>query len=123
MSMNFLAIDLGATSGRTILGSIVEGKLEQRELTRFPNPIIETGGHFYWDILALYHEIILSLKKVADEGIDIESIGIDTWGVDVVMMGKDGGVLRNPYSYRDPHTEGAMEDYFQQISKIVIRIP
>ena len=78
--MNFLAIDLGATSGRTILGSIVEGKLEQRELTRFPNPIIETGGHFYWDILALYHEIILSLKKVADEGIDIESIGIDTWG-------------------------------------------
>ena len=115
--MNFLAIDLGATSGRTILGSIVEGKLEQRELTRFPNPIIETGGHFYWDILALYHEIILSLKKVADEGIDIESIGIDTWGVDVVMMGKDGGVLRNPYSYRDPHTEGAMEDYFQQISK------
>ena len=115
--MNFLAIDLGATSGRTILGSIVEGKLEQRELTRFPNLIIETGGHFYWDILALYHEIIQSLKKVADEGIDIESIGIDTWGVDVVMMGKDGGVLRNPYSYRDPHTEGAMEDYFQQISK------
>ena len=117
MSMNFLAVDLGATSGRTILGSIVEGKLEQRELTRFPNPIIETGGHFYWDILALYHEIIQSLKKVASEGIDIESIGIDTWGVDVVMMGKDGGVLRNPYSYRDPHTDGAMEDYFQQISK------
>ncbi|MBO4430599.1 MAG: rhamnulokinase [Bacteroidaceae bacterium] len=117
MATNFLAVDLGATSGRTILGSIVEGKLEQRELTRFPNPIIETGGHFYWDILALYHEIIRSLKKVAEEGIDIASIGIDTWGVDVVMIGKDGGVLRNPYCYRDPHTDGAMEEYFKLVPK------
>ena len=117
MATNFLAVDLGATSGRTILGSIVEGKLEQRELTRFPNPIIETGGHFYWDILALYHEIIRSLKKVAEEDIDIASIGIDTWGVDVVMIGKDGGVLRNPYCYRDPHTDGAMEEYFKLVPK------
>lgn len=114
---NFLAVDLGATSGRTILGTIVEGKLQQRELTRFPNPIIETGGHCYWDIFALYNEIIRSLKMVADEGIAIESIGIDTWGVDVVMIGQDGGVLRNPYCYRDPHTNGAMEAYFEKIPK------
>lgn len=114
---NFLAVDLGATSGRTILGTIVEGKLQQRELTRFPNPIIETGGHCYWDIFALYNEIIRSLKVVADEGIAIESIGIDTWGVDVVMIGQDGGVLRNPYCYRDPHTNGAMEAYFEKIPK------
>ena len=69
---NFLAVDLGATSGRTILGTIVEGKLQQRELTRFPNPIIETGGHCYWDIFTLYNEIIRSLKMVADEVIAIE---------------------------------------------------
>ena len=114
---NFLAVDLGATSGRTILGTIVDGKLQQQELTRFPNPIIETGGHCYWDIFALYNEIIRGLKKVADEGIEIESIGIDTWGVDVVMIGKDGGVLRNPYCYRDPHTDGAMEAYFELMPK------
>ena len=114
---NFFAVDLGATSGRTILGSINEGKLQQRELTRFPNHIIETGGHFYWDIYALYHEIIRGLKQVADEGIQLTSIGIDTWGVDFVCVGKDGGLLRNPYCYRDPHTDGAMEDYFKRIPR------
>ena len=114
---NFFAVDLGATSGRTILGSIQDGKLEQRELTRFPNHIIQQGGHFYWDIYALYNEIIRGLKVVAKEGIQIASIGIDTWGVDFVCVGQDGGLMRNPYSYRDPHTEGAMDEYFQQIPK------
>jgi len=114
---NFFAVDLGATSGRTILGSIVDGKLEQRELTRFPNNIIEAGGHFFWDIYALYNEIIRGLKLVADEKIEIQSIGIDTWGVDFVCIGKDGGILRNPYCYRDPHTDGAMEEYFRLVPK------
>ena len=113
----FFAVDLGATSGRTILGSVSDGRLQQRELTRFPNHIIQTGGHFYWDIYALYREIIRGLKVVADEGIQLTSIGIDTWGVDFVCVGKDGGLLRNPYCYRDPHTEGAMEDYFRLIPK------
>ncbi|MBR4129887.1 MAG: rhamnulokinase, partial [Bacteroidaceae bacterium] len=56
-------------------------------------------------------------KVVANEGIQLTSIGIDTWGVDFVCVGKDGGLLRNPYCYRDPHTEGAMEDYFKRIPK------
>ena len=116
-SANFFAVDLGATSGRTIVGSIVDGKLQQREITRFPNNIIQTGGHFYWDIYALYNEIINGLKKVAEQKIDIKSIGIDTWGVDFVCIGKDGGILRNPYSYRDPHTNNAMDEYFQVIPK------
>lgn len=116
-STNFFAVDLGATSGRTILGSIVDGKLEQRELTRFPNNIIQTGGHFFWDIYALYNEIIRGLKLVADENVEIASIGIDTWGVDFVCIGKDGGILRNPYCYRDPHTDNAMEEYFKLINK------
>lgn len=115
--INFFAVDLGATSGRTILGSIVNGKLEQRELTRFPNNIIQTGGHFFWDIYALYNEIIRGLKLVADEKIEIASVGIDTWGVDFVCIGKDGGILRNPYCYRDPHTDNAMEEYFKLINK------
>ncbi len=114
---NFFAVDLGATSGRTILGSIADGKLTQRELTRFPNNIIQTGGHFYWDIYALYNEIINGLKIVAQEQIKIESIGIDTWGVDFVCIGKDGGVLRTPYCYRDPHTSDAMDEYFKLVDK------
>lgn len=116
-NVNFFAVDLGATSGRTILGSLVDGKLVQRELTRFPNPIIEAGGHFFWDIYALYSEVIRGLKVVATEGIEIASVGIDTWGCDFVMIGKDGGVLRNPYCYRDPHTGGAMEEYFKLVPK------
>jgi len=114
---NFFAIDLGATSGRTILGTVRDGKLEQRELTRFPNRIIQTGGHFFWDIYALYNEIVRGLKLVADEGTPIASIGIDTWGVDVVCIGKDGGLLRNPYCYRDPFTVGMMEEYFREVPK------
>lgn len=114
---HFFAVDLGATSGRTILGTLSEGSLELRELTRFANPIIETGGHFYWDIYALYNEIIGGLKVVAREGVEIASIGIDTWGVDFVFVGKDGGLLRNPYCYRDPHTVGMMDDYFRHVGK------
>ena len=113
----FMAVDLGATSGRTILGSVEKGQLIQRELTRFPNRITQLGGHFYWDIYALYDEVIRALRVVADEGIQLQSIGIDTWGVDFVCVGHDGNVLRNPFSYRDPHTEGIMEEFFQKIPR------
>lgn len=113
----FFAVDLGATSGRTILGCLGEGKMELKELTRFPNHIIETGGHCYWDIYALYNEIIRGLKVIAKDNLPIRSIGIDTWGVDFVFVGKDGELLRNPYCYRDPHTTGAPEEYFTHIPR------
>ena len=111
----FFAVDLGATSGRTILGTLADGRLEQEELTRFPNNLIETGGHFYWDIYALYFEMIRGLKEVARRGITLTSIGIDTWGVDFVFIGQDGAILRNPMAYRDPHTFGRMEEYLEKV--------
>ena len=111
----FFAVDLGATSGRTIIGSIDVGQLHLEEVTRFPNHLIEQGGHFYWDIYALYFEMIRGLKEVAQRGLKITSIGIDTWGVDFVMIGDDGAILRNPRAYRDPITFEAMDDYLKHV--------
>ena len=84
-------------------------------MTRFPNNLIEQGGHFYWDIYALYFEIIRGLKEVAQRGLKITSIGIDTWGVDFVFIGEDGAILRNPRAYRDPITFDAMDDYLKHV--------
>lgn len=111
----FFAVDLGATSGRTIIGSLKDEKILLEEVTRFPNNLIEQGGHFYWDIYALYFEIIRGLKEVAQRGLKITSIGIDTWGVDFVFIGEDGAILRNPRAYRDPITFDAMDDYLKQV--------
>lgn len=111
---HFFAVDLGATSGRTIIGILNNGKFELEEITRFDNSLIQTGEHFYWDIFALYDEILKGLKEVSRRGISLTSIGIDTWGVDFVCVGKDGAILRNPLSYRDPHTFGMMEKYFEE---------
>lgn len=118
MKHSFLAIDLGATSGRIVLGTTTPYGFELEELFRFPNHIIEVGGHLYWDIYELYRHIIKGMKKVAlrDE-IVITSIGIDTWGLDFVCVGKDGAFLRQPYSYRDPHLLGASKVYFSKYDK------
>ncbi|MBQ1772730.1 MAG: rhamnulokinase [Prevotella sp.] len=112
----FLAVDLGATSGRTIVGSIADGIVRQEELTRFDNHLIEQGGHFYWDIYALYREIISAMKKAATLHLDIESIGIDTWGVDFVCIGEDGAPLRLPRAYRDPSNFAAMDHYLANVT-------
>lgn len=114
---NFVAIDLGATSGRTILGIIRNDSIELREINRFPNKIIEANGHFYWDFLNLYQNILEGLKLISDEGIVPVSIGIDTWGVDFACFDTNGELLGNPYSYRDPHTTNAPERFFEKMSR------
>lgn len=116
-TQNFLAVDIGASSGRTILGTLDNGVLRIEELTRFPNPLIEVNGHFYWNILSLYEAIITGLKKVAHEGIKISSIGIDTWGVDFIAIDKNKEIIGMPYSYRDPHTVDAPENFFKLMSR------
>ncbi len=105
----FFAVDLGATSGRTIIGTLSGGKVGLQELTRFDNHLIEATGHFYWDVLALYHEIINGLRLAHQRNIPVQSIGIDTWGCDFVFVADDGQMLRNPMAYRDPHTVGTMD--------------
>lgn len=113
----YLAADLGATSGRTVLASYDGQKIEMQELTRFRNPMIPINGHLFWDIAGLYHEILLGLKKTADKGIVPESVGIDTWGCDFAFFGKDGNLLGMPYCYRDSHTDGAQEHFFKKMKK------
>lgn len=112
---SFLAIDLGATSGRAILGTIKNDRLELKEVNRFPNPIIDINGFLYWDLFHLYSEILKSLQNVKNQNIEIQSIGIDTWGVDFVSFGKDGEPLRMPYCYRDTHTFDAPEKFFEKV--------
>ena len=112
-SAAFLAIDLGASSGRAILGTVIDGLLELKEINRFANPIVDCNGRLYWNLLHLHSEILKSLKIIKQEKITILSLGIDTWGVDFVCFGKDGEPLRMPYSYRDTHTLGAPERFFR----------
>jgi len=111
----FLAVDLGATSGRTVLATFDGTKVQMDEFTRFKNPIIHVGGHYFWDLPHLYNEIIIALKKAAQENVEITSIGIDTWGVDVAFFGKDGQLLGLPYCYRDTHTNDAMPKFFEKM--------
>lgn len=114
---HFAAVDLGATSGRVILSTISDGKIFLEEIYRFPDPIIEMQGHFYWDLPAIYQSVIKGLSKIAERGIEIKSVGIDTWGVDFAFFGKDGSLLRLPYCYRDPHTVGAPEKFFEKMPR------
>lgn len=80
---SFLAFDLGATSGRTILGTLNEGKLQMKELTRFPNQILELGGHFYWNIYSLYEHLKAGMVAAAKEDVEIESIGYRHMGASI----------------------------------------
>ena len=112
---NFFAVDLGATSGRTILATYDGARVEMKEITRFANPMIPLGGHLYWDIAGLYNEVLRGLREVASQGISIESIGIDTWGCDFAFFGTDGQLLGMPHCYRDQHTVGAQEKFFEKM--------
>ncbi|MCM1092700.1 MAG: rhamnulokinase [Lachnospiraceae bacterium] len=112
----YIAIDLGATSGRTILGSIdADGKFSAEELNRFPNGMIEANGHLHWDIFSLYGHILEGLTEAGKRGVKPESIAIDTWGVDFGCIDPDGNIMGIPYAYRDKSTIGAAERYFNNV--------
>ena len=112
---HYFAVDLGATSGRTILATFAEGRIQMKEVSRFANPMIPLSGHLYWDVAGLYNEILKGLKIVADQKIEIDSIGIDTWGCDFAFFGADGQLLGMPHCYRDQHTVGAQEKFFEKM--------
>lgn len=104
-----LAFDFGASSGRMILSKFQDGKIELEELHRFSNDPVRIGKNFYWDTFRLYHELKQGLKKAAAKKIPIQSLAIDTWGVDYGLLDKDGNLIGNPVNYRDDRTVGMIE--------------
>lgn len=121
---NYLAFDLGATSGRAVIGRVGSGscnhesrsdETELMEIHRFPNTLVQKDGHLYWDFEQLFREIKTGLTKAAQTGLEIESVGIDTWGVDVLFLDRNGQPLGMPYAYRDPQTAGAPERFFRDV--------
>jgi rhamnulokinase len=116
-----LAFDLGASSGRALIGQLLDDngqpKLLVREIHRFPNHAIQVGDHLYWDILRLLREIKTGIRKSFLEGYQPETFGIDTWGVDFGLLDGNGELIGNPYHYRDPQTEGLIEDINEWIGK------
>ena len=114
---NFLALDLGAESGRAIAGSLDGGILALRELHRFPNTPVRLPTGLYWDTLRLFHEIVEGLAAAGREKLPVAGIGIDTWGVDFALLGRDGALADNPRHYRDARTNGVMEKTFSVVSR------
>ena len=111
--LKMLAIDLGASSGRGIIGSYDGNKFTLRENHRFSNDPMFVNGRFTWDILRIYFEIKNSITKTVIDNEGITSMGIDTWGVDYALVDKNGRMLANPVHYRDTRTVN-ITDYVKQ---------
>jgi len=113
----FIAVDLGAESGRVILGALSDSALELTELHRFPNIPVAVGKTLHWDILRLWHEIQAGVAKATGLGHKIEGLAMDTWGVDFGLMAGDGSLLGNPVCYRDARTVGMPGKVFAKLAK------
>ena len=113
MSARFLALDLGAESGRAILGRLDAGVLTLKDVRRFPNVSVRTGGALHWDILRLWHDVQKSLEDVTD--VTLASVGVDSWGCDYALLDEQGQLLENPYHYRDTRTDGVPALVFKHV--------
>lgn len=115
---NILAFDLGAESGRALLGRFDGRRIDLKVVHRFPNGGVQTLGPIYWDVLYLYREMLGALAKTSTEvGGRLDSVGVDTWGVDFALVDRNGHLLGNPRHYRDPHTETIMEETFARVPR------
>jgi rhamnulokinase len=106
---HYLACDLGAESGRLMLGTLDGGKISLEELHRFPNTPVQSGNSLRWNIAALFDELKAGLRKVAQSGVPIASISTDSWGVDYVLLDDRGEIIEPTYHYRDPRSARGIE--------------
>lgn len=119
----FLAVDLGATSGRVMAGiwSAENGELRLETVNRFSSPVTRIDGSLHWDILSIFNSIKEGLKLAASQyGDRIVSLGVDSWAVDYALIDANGAMLGNPFHYRDSRTEGMMEAVQEKVSKETI---
>lgn len=114
---NCLAVDIGASSGRVILGVLENGILKLTEIHRFENKIVKKGEVYCWEAERLFQEIITGLKICGKKKINPKSIGIDTWAVDFMLLDENNQPLTEAVSYRDPRTDGVMEEVFKLCPK------
>src|SRR5258706_12124969 len=117
---NLLAFDLGAESGRALLGRFDGKRLTLEEKHRFANPNGRMNGHLHWNFLAQWEELKTGLRKAAAGGMKIDAIGVDTWGVDFGFIDRNGDLLANPYMYRDAQTDGMLEKAFAKMPRAEI---
>ena len=111
------AVDLGAESGRVILGTLDQGRLTIEEMHRFPNRMRDQDGGLRWDLRHLEKEILAGLKKIGDRKIPLESVSCDSWGVDIVYLPKDGSPARDPFCYRDARNEKIFPKVVEKIGR------
>lgn len=117
-AVSFLAFDLGAASGRAVVGHFDGERLSLQEVHRFPNGPVQVRDSLHWNVLRLYSELKYGLAKSRDEfGLELVSLGLDTWGVDSALLDKHGALLGNPYHYRDARTNGMFEEAFRRVSR------
>ncbi|GCE46202.1 rhamnulokinase [Thermosporothrix hazakensis] len=124
MSVKALAFDLGASSGRVVVGQFDGELLTATEVYRFPNEPVRVHQRLYWDVLRLFHEMKQGLIAARLQGHgDVQSIGVDTWGLDFGLIDEHGELLGMPYHYRDTRTQGMMEEVWQRIPREEIYHP
>ena len=115
---DFIAFDLGAASGRAVIGRFDGERLALEEIHRFPNGPVRVRGNLHWDTLRIYEELKHGLTRATHVGgLEVVSLGLDTWGVDFALLDKCGALLGNPYHYRDARTDGMLEEAFGRVSK------
>ena len=110
MGICHLAVDIGASSGRHIIGELKDGKIVLTEVFRFENGMVEKDGHLVWDIEALSDNVIAGIKAAHDKGFSPATMGIDTWGVDFVLIDAEGKLTGDAVAYRDSRTEGVRDE-------------
>jgi rhamnulokinase len=114
----FLAVDLGASSGRVLAGLFDGDSLELREVHRFPNGPVNVNGRLYWRTFELWHNVLAGLRAAArDFGDSIVSVGVDTWGVDFALLDRNGELLAAPVAYRDSRTQGEFDRAFAVVPR------
>ena len=113
----YLAVDLGASGGRVLAGLFDGSRLRVEELHRFENRAVEAAGGLYWDLLALWSHVRDGLRLAGSRLKSIESVGVDTWGVDFALLGRGDVLLENPHSYRDPRSNGMMDQAIARLGR------